>query len=58
MDCVIGALYIINWRKDELEAMDMKTRKIMTTYTISCTKVRMSITSEKEGDRRGLISQH
>jgi len=23
---------IINWRKDELEAMDRKTRKMMTTY--------------------------
>jgi len=36
MGCVYSALhswdYRINWRKDELEAVDRKTRKMMTIY--------------------------
>jgi len=29
---------IINWRKDEMEAMDRKTRKMMTIYNILYTR--------------------
>jgi len=40
---------IINWRKDELEAMDRKTRKMMTTYHS------LHLTADGKHDRRGLI---
>ena len=48
---------ITNWRKDELEAMDRKTRKMMATYNSLHPRADMDrlLISRKHG-RRALIS--
>ena len=48
---------IINWRKDELEAMDRKTRKMMTIYNSLHPRADVDgLYISRKHDRRGLIS--
>ena len=51
---------IINWRKDEMEAMDRKTTKMMTIYNILYTRAdvdRLYIPRKHGGRGLGLISK-
>jgi len=48
---------IINWRKDELEAMDRKSRKMMTTYNSLHSRADVDhLYIRRKHGRRGLIS--